>query len=103
MAFGDEKQVTSQLLGDGSYYVFIGVRLREHWSTENATTLQDPVATRRALLQEHFAKWPEALKSLIQNSEGAFRAYPLYAMPIASLSWKSVPGLTLIGDAAHLT
>ncbi|KAF5983661.1 hypothetical protein FBULB1_3692 [Fusarium bulbicola] len=35
-------------------------------------------------------------------AEGPFHAWPLYRSPASSVSWQRVPGVTLLGDAAHL-
>ncbi|KAJ6442481.1 putative monooxygenase [Purpureocillium lavendulum] len=86
MALGDERQITVVQLGDGSYQVGIGLRLPESWSSENAALLKDPQALH-----------------MIRFSNGGFRDWPLYAMPTEALSWQPSPGVTLIGDAAHLT
>lgn len=101
-AFGDGKQLTVQKLGDGSYYICFGLRLSESWNSENAALLADPSALRQWMLQEYFVDSPQMHIDLIKHSEG-FRPWPLYTMPTKSLSWQTVPGVTLIGDAAHVT
>lgn len=90
-------------LGDGSYYILVGMALPEAWATDNAALLQDPAAIRQTLLRDHLANWPQLHTDLIRYGERPFRAWPLYAMPPESLSWRSVPGVTLVGDAAHVT
>lgn len=102
MAFGEGKQIVALKLGDGSYYIGAGLRLPENWSLENAAVLKDPSALRRSLLNDYFADWPQLHTDLIKHSDGDFYAWPLYAMPTESLSWRTVPGVTLIGDAAHV-
>ena len=103
MAVGEGKQIAAQKLGEGSYYIAVGLRLPEHWSSENAALLKDPSALRQSLVHDYFINWPEVHTSLVKYSDGDFRAWPLYAMPTGSLSWQTVPGVTLIGDAAHVT
>jgi 2-polyprenyl-6-methoxyphenol hydroxylase-like FAD-dependent oxidoreductase len=103
MALGDEKQILVLKLGDGSYQIAVGLRLPESWSSENAALLKDPSALRQSLLRDGFADWPQVHTDMIRHSDGDFRAWPLYAMPTKSLSWQTVPGVTLIGDAAHVT
>lgn len=102
MAFGHEKQIAAQSLRDSSYYIAIGLRLPEEWNRQNGNLLEDPSTLRKLLLQHDFVNWPEVHTNLIKYGEGGFRAWPLYAMPTDSLSWKTVPGVTLIGDAAHV-
>ncbi len=103
MALGDEKQILVVKLGDGSYQIGAGVRLPENWSSENAALLKDPLALRQSLLRDSFADWPQMHTDLIRHSDRDFRVWPLYSMPVQSLSWQAVAGVTLIGDAAHLT
>lgn len=103
MAMGENRQLLAVLLGDGSYHIGIGLRLPETWSSEHAALLNDPSSLRKHLVQEHFADWPQVHTDFITKSDGSFRAWPLYAMPKESLSWKTVPGIALVGDAAHLT
>lgn len=103
IALGEGKQIVALKLGDGSYHIGVGLRLPENWSSENAALLADPSALRRSLLNDHFANWPQLHTDLIKHSDGDLYAWPLYAMPIESLSWRTVPGVTLIGDAAHVS
>ena len=103
IALGDEKQILVVKLGDGSYQIGVGMRLPERWSSENAALLKDSLALRQWLLRDGFADWPQAHTDMIRHSDKDFRAWPLYAMPIDSLSWLTVPGVALIGDAAHVT
>ncbi|KAF2470017.1 putative monooxygenase [Lindgomyces ingoldianus] len=103
MAIGDGKQIVILKLGDGSYYIGFGLRLPENWSSEQAALIKDSSALRQWLLSDGFADWPEAHTDVIRHSDGDFYVWPLYAMPTESLSWQTVPGVTLIGDAAHVT
>lgn len=102
MAFGNGKQIAAQRLGDGSYYVIVGLALPEHWAEENAALVQDSATLRQALVLGNFAEWAKVHTDLIAHSDSEFHVWPLYAMPTESLAWKSVPGVTLIGDAAHV-
>lgn len=104
MAMGNEKQMVLIKLGDDSYYVGVGLRLPEYWSREQHGLLGDSSGLRQWLLTEGgFGKWAKQHSDLIQHSDGDFYCWPLYTMPIESLSWESVPGVALVGDAAHLT
>ncbi|TKA61611.1 hypothetical protein B0A55_11219 [Friedmanniomyces simplex] len=96
-------QIIAQGLADGSYQINISLPVTEGWMTSStgAALIADPQALRDFLLQ-FYADWAPTATDLIRKSDGAFRPWPLYALPFETLDWKTVPGLTLVGDAAHL-
>ena len=55
----------------------------------------------RAALIERFAGFAPDLLRLIEESEGSLPNRPIFALP-APLTWEHRPGLTLLGDAAHV-
>lgn len=100
MALGGGKQLVAQRLGNGSYFVGVGLHLPDAWDVK--ANLADPSALRRELVSNDFKEFADQQKDLILHSEGAFYSWPLYELPMDSLQWDHVPGATLIGDAAHL-
>ena len=100
MALGGGKQLVGQRLGNGSYFVGVGLHLPEKWDV--TANLFDPSAFRHELVSNHFREFADMHKDLILHSEGAFYSWALYELPKDSLQWEHVPGATLIGDAAHL-
>jgi flavin-dependent dehydrogenase len=52
-------------------------------------------------LLAEFEDWDHSLRSLIEEAEGPLVARPINALPVGH-SWARVPGVTLLGDAAHL-
>ncbi|KAK3679686.1 hypothetical protein LTR78_000062 [Recurvomyces mirabilis] len=105
MATGSRRQIAAQRMTDDSYSVAIGLALPENWSrqTANAELLKNTSTFKDWAMTEKFSGWSTRVTDLIKNSEGACRAWPLYAMPVESLSWETVPGVALIGDAAHVS
>ncbi|TFB01489.1 Tetracycline resistance protein from transposon Tn4351/Tn4400 [Trichoderma ghanense] len=107
IAIGDEKQVSAQRQGDGSYRIYLGLTVAEDFARNGPVNLAqgDGEAARNFFVTnaDFFGTWGSSLKDIITNSEGAFRAWPLYHMPSSALSWASVPGITVIGDAAHVS
>ncbi|KAF2651825.1 putative monooxygenase [Lophiostoma macrostomum CBS 122681] len=105
MAFGNKKMFITMRMGDGSYFVGVGLHLPQNWSSERSDLMENPSALRDWLLSEPFSDWSSTQKDIIRHTEGNFRPWPLYALPTEELEskWQSVPGLTLLGDAAHLT
>jgi 2-polyprenyl-6-methoxyphenol hydroxylase-like FAD-dependent oxidoreductase len=62
--------------------------------------LDEPAAVRAALLDE-FAGFAPPLRALLQASGDAFAVRPIVALPVGH-HWTHRPGLTLLGDAAHV-
>lgn len=90
-----------QRQGDNSYRVYFGVTVPEHY-VGSQMDLKDVDATRGMLLSNFFHDWSDDLKQYIRSADN-FRSWPLYQLPTDSLAWDSMPGLTLAGDAAHLS
>ena len=103
MAFGEGKMVSAMRLGDASYFVACGLKLPEDWNREHAELLRDPAALKKLLLEKHLTNWTPPHKDIVQHSDGDFFIWSLYGVPADSVPWNSVPGVTLVGDAAHLT
>ena len=104
---GEEKQVSAQRQGDGSYRVYLGLTIDEDFAFEGPVDLTKGggEAARNFFVTDakFFGTWGSSLKDIITNCEGSFRAWPLYHMPSSALSWDNVRGITVIGDAAHVS
>lgn len=78
-----------------------GLRVPENWIADSGIDWDDPAAVRLALLRE-FSDWAPSLTSLIRDcDDDTIWPRPIYALP-TGLTWNTVPGVTLVGDAAHL-
>lgn len=53
------------------------------------------------IIAGEFADWAPELKALITDGETPPIARPLHTLP-ADYKWERIPGVTLLGDAAHL-
>ncbi|WP_433352196.1 FAD-dependent oxidoreductase [Micromonospora saelicesensis] len=89
---GVNQILAAQRLGDGSLRVGISLRGEDR--------PLDSYRSRRALL-DLFAGWNPRLTALIEAAESAPTPRLIEAMPLGT-RWTSRPGVTLIGDAAHL-
>ena len=96
------KLIVTQRQGNRSYRTYFGLQVPEDFFLNGTVDLQDVEATRHLLLSDFYADWSEEYKDLIRHATD-FRAWPLYTLSTEDLSWKSVPGFTIVGDAAHLT
>ncbi|KAM0717151.1 hypothetical protein Q7P37_007003 [Cladosporium fusiforme] len=102
LSMGGKRVMAAMRLADRSYYTFAGLSLPESWRSDNATLIGNPTELRQKLAREYFSDWPNANTDLITHSDGDFYIWALYGVKAESMDWKTVPGVTLIGDAAHL-
>jgi 2-polyprenyl-6-methoxyphenol hydroxylase-like FAD-dependent oxidoreductase len=89
---GVNQILAAQRLGDGSIRVGISSRAEDRDI--------DTYRSKRALL-DLFEGWDSSLTALIEAGDGAPTPRRIEAMPIGT-RWANRPGITLIGDAAHL-
>ncbi|EME45619.1 hypothetical protein DOTSEDRAFT_34093 [Dothistroma septosporum NZE10] len=102
ISMGDRKMIIAMKLGSDAYYIAAGLHMPESWKNENAALVDDPAKLRQSIVENHFSDWPSKHTDLIKYSDGHFHIWPLYSLPKETMKWKSVPGVTLVGDAAHL-
>ncbi|MDT7728262.1 MAG: hypothetical protein QOI21_4838 [Actinomycetota bacterium] len=90
------------LMAHGGRHVHLGASLRvpHDWVVSSGVDWADAPAAREALLKE-FADWSAGLTDLIRNCDDTIIARLIHALPIGH-SWARVPGVTLVGDAAHV-
>lgn len=82
--------------GDGRFRTYAWFREAEDW------TLPSEPNAARAVLLEKYAGWGPVWQKLINHcDDAAIYHRPLYQLP-AGHTWTHVPGVTLVGDAAHL-
>ncbi|MFD6423466.1 FAD-dependent oxidoreductase [Streptomyces sp. NPDC060198] len=100
MFFGlsDEKALLGHRETDGSLHVYVALRTDESWL--GTVDFTDTGAAKAAVL-EHFADWAPGLRGLIAEADGPLVPRHIHALPIGH-RWDRVPGVTLLGDAAHL-
>ncbi|AIA01115.1 FAD-dependent oxidoreductase [Streptomyces noursei] len=88
----------AQRNADAQIRVYIGFRGPLDWHEGI-----DPTDTEalRARLLGMFEGFDESLRELIRLNDGAFIVRPVFVLPVRH-RWERVPGITLLGDAAHL-
>ncbi|SEC81265.1 2-polyprenyl-6-methoxyphenol hydroxylase [Streptomyces melanosporofaciens] len=99
-ALADEKGLIAQRNGGDRIRVYAAVKAPEEWSRSGLIDPADPAAARKRLL-DLFPDWDEGLRALIADSDGPLVPRPIHALPIGH-RWERTPGVTLLGDAAHL-
>jgi 2-polyprenyl-6-methoxyphenol hydroxylase-like FAD-dependent oxidoreductase len=83
---------------DGVLHTYAGLKKPENWS---ASIDFDDSAAALAMIANEFDGWAPALTALIADGETNLVPRAIYALPVKH-RWNRVPGVTLIGDAAHL-
>jgi 2-polyprenyl-6-methoxyphenol hydroxylase-like FAD-dependent oxidoreductase len=94
MAVAPDQGILAHRNADGSIHTYVAVIRPEAWATAGVRTATARVA---AL----FDGWAPSLRALIADGDGVPIVRPIHALP-PSLTWPRVPGVTLLGDAAHL-
>ncbi|KAI1053230.1 hypothetical protein LB506_012355 [Fusarium annulatum] len=117
MAMSAKSTLAVQQLSDASYRMYMGVVAPESLTRPGGDADPNDMAkARRTMLGPggFYETWTQDLRRLIEASEGPWRPWPLYRLDktLFSLSdedvydglprWKRVPGVVLLGDAAHL-
>ncbi|MDT7800962.1 MAG: hypothetical protein QOI78_4395 [Actinomycetota bacterium] len=83
---------------DGSIHFYLGHRADETW-VDNID-FGDRAASTRAVLRL-MEGWAEDLRGFIVHADTPLIPRRIYALPVGH-RWDRVPGVTLLGDAAHL-
>ncbi len=83
---------------DGRLHLYAALRVPADWA--DGIDFTDTAAAKAAVLA-HFAGWDEGLRSLVADADGPLVPRSIHALPVG-LRWARTPGVTLIGDAAHL-
>ncbi|MEU1803541.1 NAD(P)/FAD-dependent oxidoreductase [Streptomyces sp. NPDC019937] len=96
-ALGDERAVVAQRNGGGRIRVYGAVKVPEGWADAEGAA---PEAVTKRLL-DLFPDWDDALRALITDTDDPLVLRPVHALPVGH-RWDRVPGVTLLGDAAHL-
>lgn len=79
---------------DRSIHTYVAVNRPEAW-------FAGPPGASAERVEALFEGWAPPLRMLIAATDAAPVIRPIHALP-AGLTWRRVPGVTLLGDAAHL-
>jgi 2-polyprenyl-6-methoxyphenol hydroxylase-like FAD-dependent oxidoreductase len=90
------------LIAHGGRHIHLGASFRvpQDWTVKSGVDWSNSAAVRDILLKE-FGDWSVELKDLIRNCDDTIIPRLIYALPIGH-SWAHSPGVTLLGDAAHV-
>lgn len=91
-ALSDEKGIIAHREPDSELCIYIALKAPADWSRTEIN---------REAMAAYFADWSDDLRTLITGGEGDLAPRPIYALPVGH-RWDRLPGVTLVGDAAHL-
>jgi 2-polyprenyl-6-methoxyphenol hydroxylase-like FAD-dependent oxidoreductase len=83
---------------NGTLHTYVALKKPEDWIGN--IDFSDP-ATALAYVAQEFDDWAPELTALITDGETDPVGRPIYALPVEH-RWDRAPGVTLLGDAAHL-
>jgi 2-polyprenyl-6-methoxyphenol hydroxylase-like FAD-dependent oxidoreductase len=82
----------------GSLHIYAGLQTSHEWSS---TVDVNDIHASKAAVQAQFPDWAPELRALISDADSPLAPRPINALPVGH-RWDCVPGVTLLGDAAHL-
>ncbi|MCP1845008.1 2-polyprenyl-6-methoxyphenol hydroxylase-like FAD-dependent oxidoreductase [Bradyrhizobium sp. USDA 4524] len=97
-ALAPGKGIAAHREPNGVLHTYVALTKREEWFAN--LDFSNP-ASALARVAEEFDGWARALTALITDGETAPVLRLIHALPVAH-QWDRVPGVTLLGDAAHL-
>ncbi|MBY8828915.1 FAD-dependent oxidoreductase [Hephaestia mangrovi] len=98
MALAPGQGILAHREASGVLHAYVALNRPAAWFADIDFT--DPAAAKSRIVTE-FAGWAPALTALITDSETPPVLRMLHTLP-AGHRWERVPGVTLLGDAAHL-
>ncbi|TWF82889.1 2-polyprenyl-6-methoxyphenol hydroxylase-like FAD-dependent oxidoreductase [Kitasatospora viridis] len=100
LAKGAGRSLVAQRNSDDHIRAYLAFRAPQDWHLAAGLDLGDQRAVRE-YLSGLFEGWHESLRALLRDGDHEFVNRPLFVLP-APHTWRHVPGVTLLGDAAHL-
>ncbi|MCX5342266.1 FAD-dependent oxidoreductase [Streptomyces atratus] len=98
---GNGLSLAAQRNGDGRVRIGLSFyNTAEDWFATSGIPFDDPAAARARLI-DLLPGWDSRFTALIAACDDTVVPRPITTLPVG-LTWPSTPGVTLIGDAAHL-
>ncbi|MCJ1251882.1 hypothetical protein MMC30_009120 [Trapelia coarctata] len=100
-SFGEGRAIQIQRIGDGSLRTYASLRKPESFTKDCGIDWAKPDTARKEYVEKYFDDCGEDLKRVILESSDMLIPRALYMLPVG-FRWEPRPGVTLLGDAAHL-
>ncbi|GIM97300.1 FAD-dependent oxidoreductase [Paractinoplanes toevensis] len=91
-ALDDERGILAHRESNDEICAYVAVKQPADWAAAGVT---------REQLLGLFDDWHPDLRGIISESDGSLITRPIHALPVGH-RWSRTPGVTLVGDAAHL-
>ncbi len=100
MAFGNEKNILIGQKGDDAIGFYASFRASENWAVNNGLDYTDKTQILN-WFKNSYPEWSNIWHELFENAYLPFIPRLINCMPLDQ-SWKTLPNITIIGDAAHV-
>ncbi len=98
---GNDQSLSAQRNGDGRVRIYLSFyNTAEDWFATSRIPFDDPAAA-RVRLTDLLTGWNSRITALIAACDNTILPRSITTLPVG-LTWPSTPGVTLLGDAAHL-
>lgn len=97
-AIGDGGCLLGHREPGGDLQIYAAIQAPEDWVSSVDFT---EARTAKAALLQRYASWSGELQMLISDADAPLIPRPIYTLPVGH-RWDHVPGVTVLGDAAHL-
>lgn len=98
MAVEPGKAILAHHHANGTLHTYAALNKPEAWI--DAIDFNQPAAAFQCIANE-FAGWAPPLQALVSDSDTEPLVRRIHALPVGH-RWERIPGVTLVGDAAHL-
>ncbi|WP_030371711.1 FAD-dependent oxidoreductase [Streptomyces rimosus] len=99
-SLGDGKGFLAHRESDGSLHIYTAVKTGPEWLDTIDFSASATETAKKAVLA-HFDGWDDRLRALVADADGPLVPRHIHALPVGH-RWDRTPGVTLLGDAAHL-
>jgi len=100
MAFGNKKCLLGGQKGNGDLGFYASSKTEENQALNNGLDYSNKTQL-LAWFKKEYSGWSNTWHELFENAGTPFVPRPIYCMPL-NQTWKALPNLTMLGDAAHV-